>query len=273
MLVTCSKHLMSLREFLHSANADWRFPLKSEPRSFHRINQTCNVCYQAVLTTLYTSCLSYLGANKTSDCVKYNLLCAGAPPPCCGPVFTTRYPPPPLASSLVVGQGPRSANAASPHTALRLSFYSCWSKQSELLSLCPYFWGIVPMETLSPLISHWCVLVSYRIKGPTNDINEHLTIVIIIWMLNVLAMKTHAIVHVALFLYFIFLNSISTNLRPDSGVFLFPHLALFHRKAVLAPKLTWEQCGIQHYLNEMFSHLNSPLISYHQGGSANAGAP
>lgn len=75
------------------------------------------------------------------------------------------------------------------------------------------------------------------------------------------------------FMYFIFLNSISTNLRPDSGVFLFPHLALFHCKAVLAPKLTWEQCGIQHYLNEMFSHLNSPLISYQQGGSANAGAP
>lgn len=41
---------------------------------------------------------------------------------------------------------------------------------------------------------------------------------------------------------------------------------------MLGPKLTREQCAIQHYLNEMFSHLRSPLISYQQGGSANAGA-
>lgn len=61
------------------------------PHCSHHINQTiCNVYTITVLISDVISQLFILSrSNKPSEQVKYNLLHAGEPPPCCGPVFTT----------------------------------------------------------------------------------------------------------------------------------------------------------------------------------------
>lgn len=61
------------------------------------------------------------------------------------------------------------------------------------------------------------------------------------------------------FSYFIVWNLNLSNCETWLLVFLFPHLVLFHWKAVLDPKLTQKQCRIQHYLMRCF-HVSIHLL-------------
>lgn len=112
--------------------------------------------------TLEASCLSYIGSNKTSEQVKYDLLHAGEPPLCCGPVFTTCCCS--LTPCVLPVDQPCCWNAnwcwtwaevcwsTLPHlTVLRIDFYCSWCKQIIMISsssdvffvCCCFFWLVL----------------------------------------------------------------------------------------------------------------------------------
>lgn len=85
-------------------------------------------------------------------------------------------------------------------------------------------WPNPPSEIISCLTSIFCFHISYRIKEAANDINNHLTVVII-WTLFLglsSGYENHKSIHVAFFIFYSLKPKVNQFGDPTLGFSYFP---------------------------------------------------